>query len=105
MRPDIVFVMEKLSRYTHNPSRIHWHSLESVLRYLKSFSEMGIHYTKFAAILKGCSDANWISDSKDSKSTSGHIFTLSGCGAISWKSTKQEIITILTMVAELVILV
>ena len=102
-RPDIAYVVGKLSRYTHNPSGIHWHALERVLRYLKGTSEMGVHYTEFAPILEGYSDANWISDLEDIKSTSGYAFTLSG-GVLSWKSTKQSIITISIMKAELVAL-
>ncbi|OMO89770.1 Integrase, catalytic core [Corchorus capsularis] len=35
----------------------------------------------------GYSDANWISDSDETKSTSGYVFTFGG-GAIAWKSTK-----------------
>lgn len=38
--------------------------------------------------MEGYNDANWISGSTDSKSTSGYVFTLSG-GAVSWKSSKQ----------------
>nr|GEW50712.1 retrotransposon protein, putative, Ty1-copia subclass [Tanacetum cinerariifolium] len=36
-------------------------------------------------------DGNWISDIKDSRSTSGYVFTLRGA-AISWKSSKQTVI-------------
>ena len=35
---------------------------------------------------------NWISNTKDSKSTSGYLFTL-GRGAVSWKSSKKTCIT------------
>ncbi|KAL0416779.1 UNVERIFIED_CONTAM: Secreted RxLR effector protein [Sesamum latifolium] len=59
-----------------------------VLRYLKYASNCGLHYTRYPAVLEGYSDANWISDSKDTKSTSGDVFTIGG-GAVSWKSSKQ----------------
>ena len=39
-------------------------------------------------VLEGYSNVNWISSTKDSKSTNGYIFTLGG-GAISWKFSKQ----------------
>ncbi|KAJ0075192.1 hypothetical protein Patl1_35172 [Pistacia atlantica] len=39
-------------------------------------------------VLEGYSDANWISDSDEIKSTSGYIFTLGG-GVVSWKSSKK----------------
>nr|GEW16034.1 retrotransposon protein, putative, Ty1-copia subclass [Tanacetum cinerariifolium] len=45
------------------------------------------------------SDANWISDIKDSRSTSGYVFTLGGA-AISWKSSKQTVIAKSTIESE-----
>ena len=39
-------------------------------------------------MVEGYFDVNWISDSQETKFTSGYIFTLDGV-AISWKSTKQ----------------
>ncbi|KAL0414014.1 UNVERIFIED_CONTAM: Retrovirus-related Pol polyprotein from transposon TNT 1-94 [Sesamum radiatum] len=49
------------------------------------------------------SDANWISDSKDTKSTSGYVFTIGG-GAVSWKSSKQTCIARSTMESEFIAL-
>jgi hypothetical protein len=50
---------------------------------------------------KGYSDANWISDIKDSKSTSRYIFTF--CGAlVLWKSFKQTCIIRFTMKSEFI---
>jgi hypothetical protein len=48
-------------------------------------------------------DANWISDSHDIKSTSGFVFIFGGA-AISWQSTKQTVIAKSTMEAELIAL-
>ena len=36
------------------------------------------------------SDANWISNTMDTKSTSGYVFTI--VGVVSWKSSKQTFI-------------
>ena len=47
-------------------------------------------------ILEGYCDANWIIDTKDTKSTSGYVFTLDGA-AVSWKSSKQSCIARSTM--------
>ena len=52
----------------------------------------GIHYSGFPAVLEGYSDANWISDSDESKSTSGYGFNFGG-GAVTWKSAKQTVLT------------
>jgi hypothetical protein len=47
----------------------------------------GLYYIGYPSVLKGYSDVNWISDAKDSNSTSGYVFTL-GETTISWKSFK-----------------
>ena len=60
-------------------------------------------YSGLSAVLEGYSDANWISDSDETKSTSGFIFTLSG-GAVSWKSSKQTCTAKSTMESEFVAL-
>ena len=53
--------------------------------------------------MEGYSDANWITGSQDTKSTSGYVFTL-GNGAISWKSSKQTCIARSTMESEFIAL-
>ncbi|KAK4386328.1 Retrovirus-related Pol polyprotein from transposon TNT 1-94 [Sesamum angolense] len=63
-RPDIAYAVNKLSRFTSNPSKDHWKGLIRVLRYLKYTSNYGLHYTRYPAVLEGYSDANWISDCK-----------------------------------------
>ena len=57
----------------------------------------------FPIVLKGFSDANWILDSDEMKSTSGYDFILGG-SAISWKSAKQTYITRSTMETEFIAL-
>ncbi|KAG8652080.1 hypothetical protein MANES_06G052901v8 [Manihot esculenta] len=63
----------------------------------------GILYSRLPAVLEGYSDANWISDSNEIKSTSGYVFTLGG-SAITWKSTKQNVIAKSTMESEFIAL-
>ena len=62
-----------------------------------------MHYSKYLAVLEGYCDSNGISDTKDSKSTSGYLFTLGG-GAVSWKSSKQTCIARSPMEFELIAL-
>ena len=102
-RPDIAYAVGRLERYTNNPDHSHWIALERVFRYLKGTINYGIHYTCFPAVIEGFSDANWNSDSDETKSTSGYVFTLAG-GAVSWKSAKQTIISRSTMEAEIIAL-
>ena len=100
-RPDIAYAVGRLGRYTHNPNESHWSALERVFKYLKGTIDYGIHYSNFPAVIEGFSDANWISDSDETKSTSGYVFTLAG-GAVAWKSSKQTIISRSTMEAEII---
>ena len=62
-----------------------------------------MHYSKYPTVLEGYCEANWISDTKDSKSTSGYLFTLGG-GAVSRKSSKQTCIARSTIESEFIAL-
>ena len=102
-RPDIAYVVNKLSRYTSNPGAMHWQGIMRVLKYLRFTRDYGLHYIGYPAVLEGYSDANWISNDKDSKSHSGYVFTLGGV-AVSWKSSKQTVIARSTMESEFIAL-
>ncbi|XP_060200797.1 secreted RxLR effector protein 161-like [Lycium barbarum] len=102
-RPDIAYVVSRLGRYTHNPSREHWNALHRLLRYLRGTMDWCLHFNKFPAVLEGFCDANWVTDNDEVGSTSGYVFTL-GAGAISWKSSKQTCIARSTMEYEFIAL-
>jgi hypothetical protein len=51
IRPDISFVMSKLSRFVSNPGDDHWLSLERVMSYLKGTSNYGIHCSRNPNVL------------------------------------------------------
>ncbi|GJW96844.1 hypothetical protein Tco_0178652 [Tanacetum coccineum] len=77
-RPDLAHAISRLSRYTSNPSDAHWKAMTRVLHYLRYNQDFGLHYDRYPAVIEGYNDTNWISDIKDSKSTSGYVFTLGG---------------------------
>ena len=77
-RPDIAYSVSRLSRYTSNPGSDHWKAIVRLLRYLRYTRDLGLYYTRYPPVLEGYCDANWISDMKDSKSTSGYVFMLGG---------------------------
>ncbi|GKD63007.1 zinc finger, CCHC-type containing protein [Tanacetum coccineum] len=81
-RPDIEFVVGKLSRYTSNPGTQHWQAIQRVLKYLKKPMDYGLTYTGYPLVLEVYTNASWISNTKDNSSTSGWVFLLGG-GAIS----------------------
>ncbi|KAJ9553051.1 hypothetical protein OSB04_017096 [Centaurea solstitialis] len=95
-RHDLAYAISRLSRYTSNPSDEHWKSITRLLRYLRYTRECGLHYVRYPAIIEGYNGANWIFDSR---STSGYVFKLGGV-AISWKSSKQTIISKSTVETE-----
>uniref|UniRef100_A0A2N9HK96 CCHC-type domain-containing protein n=1 Tax=Fagus sylvatica TaxID=28930 RepID=A0A2N9HK96_FAGSY len=102
-RPNVAFAVNRLSRYTSNPSAEHWKAIARVLGYLKKTKDLGLYYSGYPAVLEGYSDANWVTSVGDNKSTSGWIFTLGG-GAISWASKKQSCISHSTMESEFIAL-
>ena len=69
-RPDIACAISKLSRYTSNPNQSHWLAMKKVLGYLDDTQNYALHYNKYPAVLEGYSDANWITGSTETKSTS-----------------------------------
>ena len=77
--------------------------MKRVLGYLDDTQNYVLHYNKYPAVLEGYSDANWITGSTETKSTSGYVFTIGG-GAISWKSSKQTCIARSTMESEFIAL-
>jgi len=66
------------------------------MKYLRGTMDYAIEYSGFPVVLEGYNDANWISNSDETKSTSGYVFTLMG-GAVTWRSSKQTIIARSTM--------
>nr|GEY51568.1 zinc finger, CCHC-type [Tanacetum cinerariifolium] len=102
-RPDIAFVVGKLSRYTSNPGTQHWQAIQRVLKYLKKTMDYRLVYFGYPSVLEGYTDASWISNTGDNSSTSGWVFLLGG-GAIYWASKKQTCITGSTMESEFVAL-
>ncbi|GJS53398.1 zinc finger, CCHC-type containing protein [Tanacetum coccineum] len=83
-RPDIAFVVGKLSRYTSNPNTQHWQAIQWVLKYLKKTMDYSLTYTGYPSVLEGCSDASWISNNKDNSSTSDWVFLLGGGKEAEW---------------------
>ncbi|GKA44038.1 hypothetical protein Tco_0736762, partial [Tanacetum coccineum] len=70
-RPGIAFAVGKLSRYTSNPSTQHWQAIQRVLKYLRKTMDYSLTYTGYPLVLKGYTDASWISNTEDNSSTNG----------------------------------
>ncbi|KAI0992615.1 hypothetical protein K3495_g15570, partial [Podosphaera aphanis] len=90
-RPDIAFVLCRLSQFMKDPAVHHGIALKSLMRYLRStvkqrlrFGPGGAHPETFAVY----TDADWAADKSDRKSISGGVCLYYG-GPISWASKKQ----------------
>ena len=90
-RPDVSYALSVTSRYESDPGMGHWVVVKTILKYLRRTKDVFLIYGDGDLIMEGYSDASFQSDRDDSKSQSGYVFTLKG-GAVSWKSSKQEMI-------------
>ncbi|KAL4203461.1 hypothetical protein AMTRI_Chr01g104090 [Amborella trichopoda] len=99
-RPDMSFVMSLVSRFQSNPRVEHWQAVKIIFRYLKGTMNYALTYKGGTEItIDGYSDASYLADPDDAKSTSRYVFILGG-GAVSWKSKKQDIVALSTMESE-----
>ena len=57
-RPDIAYIVSKLSRYTSTPSDDHWTALLWVLDYVSHTNEYALRYGQYSPVLEGYNDAN-----------------------------------------------
>ena len=106
-RPDICWVVTKLSQFLVAPMKGHWIALKHVLRYLKGTLDFELCYRKCddGLTLIGYSDADWASSTDDRRSISGYCFSLNRAGPlISWKSRKQPTVALLSCEAEYIAL-
>ncbi|GKD72931.1 hypothetical protein Tco_1331213 [Tanacetum coccineum] len=95
-RLDTAYAFGRLSRFSSNPSRHHWHVITRVFKYLKDTMSHCLSHVGYPSFLEGYSDASWINHVEDLSATSGWVFLL-GRGAVSWASKKQTCITSSTM--------
>lgn len=85
-RPDIAFVVGKLSQFMHCPSSVHLTSVKRVLRYLKQTVFHGLLLRKSNSLpLMAFSDSDWAGNYDDRTLTSAFIIYLGRC-PISWSS-------------------
>ena len=102
-RPDLSFIVSKLSQHLSDPKEQHMVTAKHVLRYLKGTVEQELCYKRSDSKLKlvAYCDADWAADQNDRRSTTGYCFSLCKTGpVISWKSKKQSTVALSTCEAE-----
>ena len=71
-RPDISNAVRAVARYARAPKSVHWREALSILKYLKTTSDLGITYRRGSGLdLEGFADANYASKATDRRSVSG----------------------------------
>jgi hypothetical protein len=102
-RPDITYAVNFLARKMSMPSNQDYLLSKRILRYLKGTKSLKLTFEKKSIEIAGYSDASYAEDKSDRKSTGGYVFMMNG-GAVSWKSSKQKIVTMSSCEAEYVTL-
>ena len=76
-RPDIMWIVNVLSRFMDKPTTDHWNAAKRVLRYLKETKTLKLRYPREGnLILSGETDTDWSGDINDRQSTTGYYFKL-----------------------------
>lgn len=98
-RPDLAFAVCNLSQYNKDPREKHWKAIKRVFRYIKGTQELGLIYSSNNEKLNATSDASWCT-TRDGRSFGGYFIKF-GKNVINWKCSKQRIVALSTMEAEL----
>lgn len=92
-RPDIGFVVNKVSQFMNNPTEVHTEAVLRILKYLKGSPEKGLCFRKTTERnIQICSDADWAGSCDDRRSTSGYCSFVWG-NLVTWRSKKQPVVT------------
>ena len=89
-RPDIALAVGIVARFSAKPKENHMMVVKRILRYLRGTKDYGLWYKLGGNLdLKVLTDADWVGNIDDKKSTSGGAFFL-GKRLISWTSKKKN---------------
>ncbi|XP_019257719.1 PREDICTED: uncharacterized protein LOC109235931 [Nicotiana attenuata] len=99
-RPDLCFVVQHLSQFLKTPRVPHMAAALHVLRYLKGTSTFGVFLSNSPdfSLLASC-DSDWAACHKSRRSVTGLCIHLGG-SLLSWKSKKQNIVSLSSAEAE-----
>ena len=100
IRPDICFSVGICAKYQTNPKESHIAAKKMIIRYVNDTIDYRIWFSKDTnSCLAWYSDADWVENADDRKSTTGGCFYL-GNNLVSLYSKKQNSISLSTAEAE-----
>ena len=99
-RPNIAFMVTRLSQFLTKPTKKHFDTIKHVFQYLKGIRDIKLSFpysqqqqqqpnASNALILEGFTDSDFAGCPNTHHSTSGYIFKLANY-AISWRSRKEK---------------
>ena len=100
-RYDILYGVNQLARAMSNPSKARMGAGKHLLRYLAASIDFNITYSQGGFKLTAFSDANWVNNPDNGKSTSPYVMMMCN-GPVSFKVGMQGLTAQSTMEAELV---
>ncbi|KAI7952262.1 hypothetical protein MJO29_007893 [Puccinia striiformis f. sp. tritici] len=99
-RPDISYAVSALSQFLESPGLSHYNSAIQVFRYISGTREIGLTFKKQdVSELKAYVDADWGNCLDTRRSVTGYI-AMTGNHLLSWKSTKQDTVSLSSAEAE-----
>ena len=99
-RPEIAYSVGAISQFMQDPKTPHLDAAKRILRYIKGSADYGLLYEKSNDfLLRGFTDADWVGDANDRRSTSGYCFNI-GSVVVSWCSKKQSTVALSSTEAE-----
>ena len=87
-RPDISFVVHQVFQYMSTPTTTHLAAAKRVLRYIRGTFNHGIKFTPSPLHLSSYTDADWVGDPDNRRSTSGFLVYW-GNNVVTWSAKKQ----------------
>ena len=92
-RPDITYVVHRLSQFLAQPRVPHMNAATRILQYIKGTPRQGMFFLVQADLqLKAFCDADWVGCPDTRKSLIGYCVLL-GNALISWRYKKQDVVS------------